>query len=138
MKKCAIITGASRGIGAGIAEKLASEKWNLALCARQKVEDGSKLAAALQEKYGLTETLKDLYAWEVLSADEAIGIQKYRDEMREGGEPLDLDESMLKDELAVKYYEKGFFSLGESLELQRIRMKNGVLTVKARKTWKKK
>ena len=53
MKKCAIITGASRGIGAGIAEKLASENWNLALCARQKVEDGSKLAAALQEKYGV-------------------------------------------------------------------------------------
>ena len=38
MGKCAVITGASRGIGAGIAEKLASEHWDLALCARQDVE----------------------------------------------------------------------------------------------------
>ena len=53
MKKCAIVTGASRGIGAGIAEKLASEKWNIALCARMSVDDGSKLAAELQEKYGV-------------------------------------------------------------------------------------
>ena len=72
MKKCAIITGASRGIGAGIAEKLASEKWNLALCARQKVEDGSKLAAALQEKYGndkqrYNEELQKLYEKENVS-----------------------------------------------------------------------
>ena len=53
MKKCAIVTGASRGIGAGIAEKLASEKWNIALCARMSVEDGSLLAAELQKKYGV-------------------------------------------------------------------------------------
>ena len=53
MKKCAIVTGASRGIGAGVAEKLASEKWNLALCARKSVEEGSALASELQEKYGV-------------------------------------------------------------------------------------
>ena len=29
MGKCAVITGASRGIGAGIAEKLASEHWGI-------------------------------------------------------------------------------------------------------------
>ena len=31
----------------------AAEKWNIALCARMSVEDGSKLAAELQEKYGV-------------------------------------------------------------------------------------
>lgn len=40
-------------------------------------------ADALQEKYGLTETLKDLYAWEILSADEVIELQKYDNETQE-------------------------------------------------------
>ena len=40
-------------------------------------------ADALQEKYGLSETLKDLYAWEVLSADEVIELQKYNSEIQE-------------------------------------------------------
>ena len=49
--KCAVITGASRGIGAGIAEKLASEHWNLALCARQSVENGRVQCQELKDKY---------------------------------------------------------------------------------------
>lgn len=53
MKKCAVITGASRGIGAGIAEKLASENWNLALCARQDVETGKVQCDELKKKYGI-------------------------------------------------------------------------------------
>ena len=53
MGKCAVITGASRGIGAGIAEKLASENWNLALCARQDAETGKAQCAKLKEKYGI-------------------------------------------------------------------------------------
>ena len=51
--KCAVITGASRGIGAGIAEKLASEHWNLALCARQSVENGRVQCQELKDKYGI-------------------------------------------------------------------------------------
>ena len=80
-------------------------------------------ADALQEKYGLTETLKDLYAWEVLSADEVIGIQKYKDAMQGREEPSGSDESALTDELSFRYYDKGCFTLGEALELQRIRTK---------------
>lgn len=53
MGKCAVITGASRGIGAGIAEKLASEHWDLALCARQDVETGRAQCAQLKAKYGI-------------------------------------------------------------------------------------
>lgn len=40
--KTAIITGASRGIGYGIAEKLAAENWDLALCARQENSDAAE------------------------------------------------------------------------------------------------
>ena len=53
MSKCAIITGGTRGIGAGIAEKLAAEKWNLAICARQAVENGMTMCRELSEKYGV-------------------------------------------------------------------------------------
>ena len=40
--KTAIITGGSRGIGYGIAEALAAEKWNLAICARQENSDAAE------------------------------------------------------------------------------------------------
>lgn len=40
--KTAIITGGSRGIGYGIAEALAAEKWNLAICARQESSDAAE------------------------------------------------------------------------------------------------
>lgn len=53
MNKCAVITGASRGIGAGIAEKLAQEKFNLALCARQEQCVGDLQCAELEAKYGI-------------------------------------------------------------------------------------
>ena len=84
------------------------------------------VADALQEKYGLSETLKDLYAWEVLSADEVIALQKYNNEMQGREELLELDESTLRDVLAIEYYKKGFFTLGEALELQSIRTKNEI------------
>ena len=40
--KTAIITGGSRGLGYGIAEALAAEKWNLAICARQESSDAAE------------------------------------------------------------------------------------------------
>lgn len=40
--KTAIVTGGSRGIGYGIAEALAAENWNLAICARQENSDAAE------------------------------------------------------------------------------------------------
>lgn len=53
MSKTVLITGASRGIGAGIAEKLASEQWNIAACARKPISEGNGLCAQWSEKYGV-------------------------------------------------------------------------------------
>ncbi len=46
--KTAIVTGGARGIGRGIAEHLASEGWNLALCGSKPAED-EKVAQAVTE-----------------------------------------------------------------------------------------
>lgn len=54
MSKTAIITGAGRGIGAGIAERLASEHWNVAICDLKSQEDGDAQCAALSEQYKTT------------------------------------------------------------------------------------
>ncbi len=51
--KTAVITGAGRGIGAGIAEKLASEGWNVAICDLKKPEDGAVQCAEIEKKYGV-------------------------------------------------------------------------------------
>ena len=40
--KTAIVTGGSRGIGYGIAEELAANNWNLAICARQESSDAAE------------------------------------------------------------------------------------------------
>ena len=40
--KTAIVTGGSRGIGFGIAESLAADNWNLAICARQESSDAAE------------------------------------------------------------------------------------------------
>ena len=50
--KTALITGASRGIGAAIAEACAAAGANLALCARQ-APPLERLAARLREEYGI-------------------------------------------------------------------------------------
>ena len=53
MSKCVIVTGAGRGIGAGIAEKMASEKWNVAICDLKDIADGNAQCAELEKKYGI-------------------------------------------------------------------------------------
>jgi len=50
--KTVVVTGASKGIGAAIAEKIASEGFALALCARNK-KDLEKFARYLAQQYGI-------------------------------------------------------------------------------------
>lgn len=51
MKKTAIITGASRGIGKGIAGVLASEGYHLALFCHRNIDTLNEFAAELRDKY---------------------------------------------------------------------------------------
>lgn len=54
MQHTAMITGASRGIGAAIAEEFASKGWNLVLTCIHSKERLEKLAEALHARYGVT------------------------------------------------------------------------------------
>lgn len=54
MQHTAMITGASRGIGAAIAEKFASEGWNLILTCIRSQEQLEALAGKLHTRYGVT------------------------------------------------------------------------------------
>ena len=51
--KCAVITGASRGIGAAVAERFAAGGWSLALSCRRSSERLEELAAWLRREYGV-------------------------------------------------------------------------------------
>lgn len=78
-------------------------------------------ADKLQEQYGLTETLKDLYAWEILTEKEVVGIQAYKDAHLDDDKSDTLVESMLTDHKALTCYNRGSITLAEALELQKIR-----------------
>ena len=52
--KCAMITGASRGIGAAIAEKFAENGWNLVMTCIRSRERLEELARRLHTSYGVT------------------------------------------------------------------------------------
>lgn len=54
MKRCVLITGASRGIGAAAAEKFAREGWNLCLTCIHSRERLEALARKLHASYGIT------------------------------------------------------------------------------------
>lgn len=53
MGKTAIITGAGRGIGAGIAEKLASEGWNTAVVDLKSQEEGDEQCREIAKRHGV-------------------------------------------------------------------------------------
>lgn len=53
MTKTVLVTGGNRGIGAGIVEKLAAEKWNIAFCGRTEEKEAEEKVKVLQEKYGI-------------------------------------------------------------------------------------
>ena len=71
MKKTAFITGASRGIGAAIAENLAAEGYHLALVCHRNIDMLNALAKDLSEKYQV-----EVYTYAVDVADGAslIGV----------------------------------------------------------------
>ena len=96
-------------------------------------------AYKLAMEHNLLATFRDLYAWEELTAEEAVGLQEYRDrtypkytgihevdiEIQEAFEKeyatWDLDESKLTDPKAKELYESFCLEIDEALELQRIR-----------------
>ena len=54
MNKTALITGASRGIGAAIAKEFAANNYNLAICCLNSSDKLFSLAKELQKKYKIT------------------------------------------------------------------------------------
>lgn len=105
-------------------------------------EKNEKRADELQDKYGLTMTLHDLFAWEELTEEEVIGIQQYKDRVRPkytGDYESDmnlqeafekeyaswnLSEGQLTDTKAKSLYESCCLDLDEAIELQRLRSIN--------------
>lgn len=67
MTKTVLVTGGNRGIGAGIVEKLAAEKWNIAFCGRTEEKEMEEKVQFLQEKYAI----KALYIQADISSKEA-------------------------------------------------------------------
>lgn len=102
-------------------------------------DKNEKRADELQEKYGLTMVLHDLFAWEALTEAEVIHLQNYKDRehprytgnydedsvLSEAFDKkisaLNLTESMLTDSCAKELYENGCLELDEAIELQKFR-----------------
>ncbi len=53
MTKTALVTGGNRGIGAGIVEKLSSEKWDIVFCGRTEENEVNSRIRELEGKYGI-------------------------------------------------------------------------------------
>jgi short-subunit dehydrogenase len=83
MKPCAVVTGASRGLGAAYAHELAGRGWNLFLVSR----DGARLE-------GLASDLKSRYAagvgTAVLDLSQPDAAHRLYAAAREHGQPVDL------------------------------------------------
>ena len=96
-------------------------------------------ADALQEKYGLNMTFRDLYAGETITEFEAIELQKFFDKTRphytgdwdtdvklheaydRETAAMNLTEHMIIEPTAKMLYNSGSLDIREALELQRIR-----------------
>lgn len=99
-------------------------------------------ADALQEKYGLNMTMRDLYASEIITEAEAIKLQAFVDKIRPvrtGDEEVDtklfeafyaetealnLTEDLITNPGVKKIYNGGSLNIREALELQRLRSLN--------------
>lgn len=102
-------------------------------------EKNEKRADELQEKYGLTMTLRDLFAEEILTEAEVIALQKYKDIVQpsytgdtetdslltEAFEKklaeLNFTESILTNSGVKDLYTNGCLTLDEAVELQKLR-----------------
>ena len=100
-------------------------------------------ADALQEKYGLNMTMRDLYAWETITESEAIKLQEFVDKTRPNytgdwdtdiklaeaydkeTSAMNLTEHMIVEPTAKMLYNSGSLNIREALELQRIRSLRG-------------
>ena len=101
-------------------------------------ERNAEKAYKLAAKHNLLPTFRDLYAWEELTAEEAVGLQQHRDRAHPhytGIQEIDielceafakeyatwdLDESKLTDPKTKSLYDCGCLDLDEALELHRI------------------
>lgn len=75
--KYGIVTGASRGIGRAIAERMATEKVNLALCCEKNIDSLNDLAKELRRRYQIT-----VYTYQTDVGDPA-SVKRMADDIRE-------------------------------------------------------
>ncbi|SDB51369.1 3-oxoacyl-[acyl-carrier protein] reductase [Pseudobutyrivibrio sp. YE44] len=80
MKKTAIITGASRGIGKAIATALAAEGYHLALFCHSNIDMLKDLAAELQDKYKI-----EIYTYQGDIANSEFAITSCKDALTKLG-----------------------------------------------------
>ena len=73
MKKIAIITGGTKGIGKSLVSKFASEKWNIITCSRNKT-DLNKLQSEIKDRYS---TLIYTYPADLSKKEEVANFIKF-------------------------------------------------------------
>lgn len=76
-KKYAIVTGASRGLGAAIAEEVAREGFDLVITYKKNKDKGEAVAKELSEKFGVR---VECYQLAIENEDEVLAFRKWAEE----------------------------------------------------------